>query len=97
MASIIFRRICVYLIFHNIFDFFFINISLALDFRTFQENMKMSSSLSKILETGVNVFKINYQIIKKKYYEILTLYECVEKLSMIIGCIRYESFLTIFS
>ena len=22
----------------------------------------------------------------KKYYEILTLYECVEKLSMIIGC-----------
>ena len=42
------------------------NISLALDFRTFLENMKMSSSISKILETGINVFKINYQIIKNK-------------------------------
>jgi len=30
---------------------------MALDFRTFLENMKMSSSLSKILETGINVFK----------------------------------------
>ena len=45
----------------------------------------MSSSLSKILETGINVFKSNYQIIKK-YYQISTIYECVEKLSMIIGC-----------
>ena len=27
-------------------------------------NIKMSSSLSKILETGINVFKSNYQIIK---------------------------------
>ena len=26
----------------------------------------MSSSLSKILEAGINVFKINYQIIKNK-------------------------------
>ena len=31
----------------------------------------MSSSLSKILETGMNVFK--------KYYEISTAYECFEK------------------
>ena len=47
----------------------------------------MSSSLSKILETGINVFKSNFQILKiKKYYEILTIYECVEKSSMIIGC-----------
>ena len=32
----------------------------------------MSSSLSKILETGINVFKSNFRIIKniKKYYEI---------------------------
>ena len=46
----------------------------------------MSSSLSKILEAGINVFKSNYQIIKnKKYYEILTIYERVEKLSMNIG------------
>ena len=36
---------------------------LALDFRTFLENMKMSSSLSKIFETGINVFKSNSQII----------------------------------
>ena len=48
--------------------------------------MKMSSSLSKILEIGINVFKSNFQIIKIKYYEISTIYECVEKLSMIIGC-----------
>ena len=39
---------------------------LALDFLTFLENRKMSSSLSKILETGINVFKINYKIIKIK-------------------------------
>ena len=46
----------------------------------------MSPSLSKILETGINVFKSNYQIIKnKKYYEISTIHECVEKLSIIIG------------
>ena len=45
---------------------------LALDFRTFLENMKMSSLLSKILETGIKVFK--------------TIYECVEKLIMIICC-----------
>ena len=38
----------------------------ALDSRTFLENMKMSSSLSKILETGINVFKSNYKIIKIK-------------------------------
>jgi len=38
----------------------------ALDIRTFLENVKMSSSLSKILETGINVFKSNYQIIKNK-------------------------------
>jgi len=67
--------------------FFKNNISLALDFRTFLENIKMSFSLSKILETGINVFKRNNKIIKnKKYYEILTRYECVKKLSMIIGC-----------
>jgi len=31
----------------------------------------MSSSLSKILETGINVFKSNSQIMKNtKYYEI---------------------------
>ena len=35
---------------------FYNNILLAQDFRTFLENMKMSSSLSKILETGINVF-----------------------------------------
>ena len=29
-------------------------------------NMKMSSSLSKILETGINVFKSNSDIITKK-------------------------------
>jgi len=44
------------------------------------ENMKMSSSLSKILETGINVFKNNSQTMKNtKYYEISTIYECVEK------------------
>ena len=67
--------------FHNIFDFVFLNnISLALDFRTFLENMKMSSLISKILQTEMNVFKSNSQIMKnKKYYEILTIYVCVEK------------------
>ena len=52
------------LVFHNIFDFFY--ISLALDFPTFLENMKMSPSLSKIFETEINDFKINSQIIKMK-------------------------------
>jgi len=58
---------CIHIkiIFHKIFDFFLDNISLTLDFRIFLENMKMSSSLSKTLETGINVFKSNYQIIKK--------------------------------
>ena len=35
--------------------------------------MKMSSSLSNIIESGINVLKSNSQIIKnKKYYEIST-------------------------
>ena len=48
----------------------------------------MSSSLSKVPETGINVFKSNSLSYKKneKYYEMSTIYECVEKLSMIIGC-----------
>ena len=71
------------MIFHHIFDFVFLKIifsiqlflRLALDFRTFLENMKMSSLLSKILETGINVFKIKIQIIKNKNYnEISTIY-----------------------
>ena len=34
----------------------------------------------KILETGMNVFKSHSEIIEsKKYDEILTIYECVEK------------------
>ena len=42
--------------------------------------MKMSSSLSKILEAGLNVFKRNSQIMKNtKYYEISTIYEWVAK------------------
>ena len=71
-----------------LFGFFKNNISLALDFRTFLENMEMSSSWSKILETGINVFKINYQIMTNKnimkYHEItltvpLRLYNCLGK------------------
>ena len=55
------------LIFLNIFDSVFINNnSLELDFRTFLEHMKMSSSFSKIYETGINVFKSNYQIVRNK-------------------------------
>ena len=53
---------------------FYNNISLAQDFRTFLEKMKMSSSLSKIFKTGINVFIKN-----KKYYEKSTTYECVDK------------------
>ena len=34
-------------------------------------------------KTGIIAFKGNYQIIQKKYYEISTMYEYVEKLSMI--------------
>ena len=65
--------------FHNIFDLKK-KISLALDFRTFLENMNMSSSLSKILKTGINVFKRNSQIMKNtKYYDISTIYDCAEK------------------
>ena len=62
-------------------------ISLALDFRTFLEKMKMSFSLSKILGTGINFSKVTLRSWKlKKYYEISTIYECVEKKSMIIVC-----------
>ena len=48
----------------------------------------MSSSLSKILDTGINVLKNKSQIMKNKkiYYEISTIYECVEKLLMAIVC-----------
>ena len=63
-------------------DKFFVSFLLLLAVKgtTFLENMKMSSSLSKILETGINVFKINYKIIKNiNNYEISTIYECVEK------------------
>jgi len=45
----------------------------------------MSSLLSKILKTGINVFKSNSQIIKnKKYYEISTIYDCIKKIDLII-------------
>ena len=75
------------LTFHNIFYFVFfkINISqirLQLVFTTsaFPENMENVVFIIKILETGMNVFKSHSQIIEsKKYYEILTIYECVEK------------------
>ena len=44
-------------------------------FRTFLENMNMSSSLPKIFETGINVFISNSQIITiKTYYEKSTIY-----------------------
>ena len=47
----------------------------------------MSSSLPNFLETGINVFNSNSQIMKNtKYYEISTIYECVEKWSMTIVC-----------
>ena len=55
---------------HADFTHLFFNLfsRLALDFRTFLENMKMSSSLSKILQTEMNVFKSNSQIMKNKNY-----------------------------
>ena len=64
-----FRCIWIKLIFHNIFYFLFckINISLttcfhgSLDFRPFLENVKMSSSLSKIPETEMKDFIINFR------------------------------------
>ena len=34
-----------------------------MDFRTFLENMKMSSSLLKILETGINMLAIAAQMV----------------------------------
>ena len=45
---------------------------MGLDFQTLHvENIKMSSLLSKILETGMNVFKSNSQNMKNtEYYEI---------------------------
>ena len=46
----------------------------------------MLSLLSKILETGINDFKSNYQIMKKKYSEISAVNEGVKKISTIIGC-----------
>ena len=39
---------------------------MALDFRTLLESMKMSFSLSKILETVMNVYKSIFLIIKNK-------------------------------
>ena len=61
---------------------------LALNFRTFLENMMMSSSLSKILETELKVFNSNSRVIKKikKYYETSSFYECFGKKSIIMGC-----------
>ena len=41
--------------------------------------MKMSSSVSKMIETGINVFKSNLDHENKKYYEISAIYEYVEK------------------
>ena len=49
--------------------------------------MKMSSLYPKILETGIDVFISNSQIIKiKTYYEKSTIYKCGERYSMTIGC-----------
>ena len=81
-SSIIFRRIRIQLVFNNILIKKKKNISLALDFRTFLENMKTSSSLSKILETGINVFKIKYQIIKIK--KNIMKYRCYSKKNIVI-------------
>ena len=52
---------------------------LSLDFRTFLENIKMSSSLSKILETGMNVFKSHSQIKESKTYLKVKLYTNASK------------------
>ena len=47
----------------------------------------MSSSLPKILETGIHVFISNSQIITiKTYYEKSTIYKCGERQSMTIVC-----------
>ena len=49
--------------------------------------MKMSSSLPKILETGINVFISNSQIKTiKTYFEKSNIYKCGERKSMTIGC-----------
>ena len=66
-SLIIFRRIRIQLIFHNILLIWFLKkySAMALDFQTFLENMKKSSLLSKILETGINIFKSNSRMIKK--------------------------------
>jgi len=46
----------------------------------FPENMENVVFIIKILETGMNVFKSHSETIEsKKYDEILTIYECVEK------------------
>ena len=52
----------------------------------------MSSSLPKILETGIHVFINNSQIITiKTYYEKLTIYKCGERYLNIIKL--YELFI----
>ena len=49
----------------------------------------------KILETRINVFKSNYQIMKnKKYYKISTIYECLEKIFTIR--VLYCNFLNLY-
>ena len=62
-------------------------ISLALDFRTFLEKMKMSSSLSKILGTGINFSKVTLRSWKLKNIMKYQLYtNASKKKSMIIVC-----------
>ena len=47
---------------------------------TFPEIMENVAFIIKILQSGMNVFKSRSRIIEsKKYYEIVTIYECVEK------------------
>ena len=56
----------------------------------------MSSSLPKFLETGINVFISNSQIITiKTYYEKSTIYKCGERYVSMSVCDVFINFLLI--
>ena len=68
---------------------------LVLDFRRIQENIKMSSSLSKILETGMNVFKSDFRIILELYlnniFMLRYLYEQISKIDYMASLQNFRS------
>ena len=99
LSSIIFLRICINLIFQNVFYLFHIHYTLkGVYFATVfnASGVSCGDRLNQYLATKKSSLKYIINESSKKYYEIPTIFQCVEKWSMLICLSMYESNVAIF-